>query len=188
MNDTHLATSWAKHTNTSVISILKRTEIKLFWKDLSDHMENRNGYEMHEPKKLQQGIRAEKGGFNSKRPQPNFPAVYCFFRFRVVVEVNRTACVVRKSILPIYKYDILYSLRIPSMHIMYLYHIHLPLPPFKSSLLLPSMYPSQLSIFCWFGNPLLLIYAWVWGHTHRRGHTSKESWPLSRRHPLQTAL
>lgn len=121
MDDTHFATFWAKNTNISVINILGRTEIKLFWKDLSDDIENRNGYEIHEPKKPQQGVRAEKEGFNSKRPQPNFTAVYCLFRFRIVVEVNGTACVLRKNILSIYKYDILYSLRIPFMHIMYFF-------------------------------------------------------------------
>lgn len=112
---------FGKNTNISVINILGRTEIKLFWKDLSDDIENRNGYEIHEPKKPQQGVRAEKEGFNSKRPQPNFTAVYCLFRFRIVVEVNGTACVLRKNILSIYKYDILYSLRIPFMHIMYFF-------------------------------------------------------------------
>lgn len=66
MGDTHFATFWAKNINTSVINILGRTEIKFFWKDLSDDIENRNGYEMHEPEKPQQGVRAEKEGFKSK--------------------------------------------------------------------------------------------------------------------------
>lgn len=66
MGDTHFATFWAKNINTSVINILGRTEIKIFWKDLSDGIENRNGYKMHEPEKPQQEVRAEKEGFKSK--------------------------------------------------------------------------------------------------------------------------